>query len=188
VISLGARKFVSARAAQARTPPLNRAPAARQTVSKDSVWAASNKSTVRKSPLLLAQVSPSGNGKLGQSPSLSCAEFDPPLDLRGRQGQAVQLLALPRGVVAIAPNLRKRGGCGAPQTLVHEVNVEENQTGGYAVDVEMVDAGVERETFGVLDNAECEAIPLEWSPASSSTRVYVFVRRSYFRTRQEQNR
>ena len=35
--------------------------------------------------------------------------------------------------------------------------------GGDAVDVEMVDAGVEREIVGVLHDAECEAIPLSVS-------------------------
>ena len=34
-------------------------------------------------------------------------------------------------------------GVALPQTLVHEVNIEEDQAGGQAVDVEMVDAGVE---------------------------------------------
>jgi hypothetical protein len=70
-------------------------------------------------------------------------------------------LALPRGVVAIAPNLRKCGGGGLPQVLVDQVDVEEDQSGGQAVDVEMVNTGVDREMVSVLDDAECEAIPLE---------------------------
>ena len=89
------------------------------------------------------------------------SELDPVLDLWGRQGQARHLLALPHGVVAIAPNLRKRAGGRLPQVLIHQVDVEEDQSGGHAVDVEMVNTGVDREMVSVLDNAECEAIPLE---------------------------
>ena len=52
-------------------------------------------------------------------------------------------------------------GVARREALIHEVNVEENQAGGHAVDVEMVDTGVEREVVSVLDDAEGEAIPLE---------------------------
>ena len=41
------------------------------------------------------------------------------------------------------------------------MNVEEDQAGGDAVDVEMVDAGVEREVVVVLHDAEREAVPFE---------------------------
>ena len=92
-------------------------------------------------------------------------EIDPVLDLRGRQGQAGQLVVLPRGVVAIAADLRKRARAAAGpwprQVLVHQVNVEEDQARGDAVDVQMVDTGVEGEMVGVLHDAEGEAIPLE---------------------------
>jgi hypothetical protein len=45
----------------------------RQAVSNASVSASFSSSTVTKSPLLLSQVLPSGNGKLGQAPSVLCA-------------------------------------------------------------------------------------------------------------------
>ena len=86
-------------------------------------------------------------------------ELDPVLDLRGRQGQARRLRALPCAVVAIAGNLRR----GLRPTLIPQVDVEEDQAGRDAVDVEVVDAGVEREVIGVLDDAEREALPLERS-------------------------
>ncbi|CNJ40859.1 Uncharacterised protein [Mycobacterium tuberculosis] len=60
-------------AAQASTPPLNRAPAARQAASNASVSAGPSKSTVRKSPLLVTPASSTGSGKVGHSPRVSCA-------------------------------------------------------------------------------------------------------------------
>jgi len=66
--------WCSANAAHARTPPENRAPASRQAVSKASVSASFNNSTVTKSPLLFVHVSPSSNGKLGHSPPVLCAK------------------------------------------------------------------------------------------------------------------
>lgn len=52
---------------------MNRAPAATQAASKDSVSSAFISSTVNRSPLVLDHVSPRGSGKLGQSPSVSRA-------------------------------------------------------------------------------------------------------------------
>ena len=91
---------------------MNRAPAAWHAVSNASVSTPFNNSTVTKAPLLPPCVSPSGSGKLGQSPSASCAKSIQPLVSGDDRVKLSQLVVLPRGVVAIAPDLRKCAGPG----------------------------------------------------------------------------